>query len=108
MTRTLFSGGAVFDPASGTVAAGDVVVAEGRVVEVGTRLDGDVEVDVTGRTLLPGLMDCHVHMSMTDFDMIRLRTRRSRWGSSRRSGVCARSSTSASPPCATPAARTRG
>ena len=73
MTRTLFSGGSVFDPVSGTVAAGDVVIADGRVVDVGTRLDGDVEVDATGRTLLPGLMDCHVHMSMTDFDMIRLR-----------------------------------
>ena len=69
MTRTLLSGGSVFDPVGGTVAAADVVIEGGLVVDVGPGLDGDVSVDVTGRTLLPGLIDCHVHMAMTDFDM---------------------------------------
>ncbi len=71
MTRTLFSGGSVFDPVSGTVGAADVVISDGRVVDVGPGLDGDVAVDVTDRTLLPGLLDCHVHMAMTDFDVVR-------------------------------------
>ncbi|MDT7550075.1 MAG: hypothetical protein QOE84_2469 [Actinomycetota bacterium] len=71
MTRTLMSGGSVFDAASGTIATGDVVLEDGRIVDVGPGLDGDTSVDVTGRTLLPGLMDCHVHMAFTDFDVMR-------------------------------------
>ena len=72
MTRTLLSGGSVFDPVSGQVMAGDVVLADGRILEVGLGLDGDTAVDVTGRTLLPGLMDCHVHLAYTDFDVLRM------------------------------------
>ena len=70
MSRTLLSGGSVFDASSGQVAAADVVMESGRIVDVGVGLDGDTAVDVTGRTLLPGLMDCHVHMAMADFDFV--------------------------------------
>lgn len=72
MTRTLFSGGSVFDAVGGTVSQADVVVEDGRIVEVGTGLDGDSQVDATGRTILPGLMDCHVHMTMSDFNIPRM------------------------------------
>jgi imidazolonepropionase-like amidohydrolase len=71
LTRTLFAGGSVWDAASGLVSVADVVVEQGRIVDVGPGLDGDVAVDVAGRTLLPGLMDCHVHMAMSDFDVLR-------------------------------------
>lgn len=74
MTRTVFRGGRVFDPTSGAVAEGDVVVEGGLVVDVGPGLDGDDEVDCTGRTLLPGLTDCHVHV-MFDPSTIDLATR---------------------------------
>ena len=69
MTRTLISGGSVFDPVSGTIAEADVVIEGERMVDVGPGLDGDVRVDATGRTLLPGLMDCHVHMTLSHFDV---------------------------------------
>jgi len=68
MPRTLFSGGSVFDAASATVAVADVVVEDGLVREVGPGLDGDTEVDVTGKVLLPGLIDAHVHVSFTHLD----------------------------------------
>lgn len=70
--RTVFGGGSVFDSRSRAVADADVVVDGGRIVDVGPRLDGDRRVDVTGRTLLPGLFDCHVHVALRHIDMWRL------------------------------------
>ena len=72
MTRTLLHGADVFDPVAGEVRAGDVVVEDGRIVDVGPGLDGDTAVDVTGRTLLPGFFDCHTHVCMDRFDPIAL------------------------------------
>lgn len=69
--RTLFHGGWVFDAASASLAAADVVVADGRVLEVGPGLDGDVAVACAGSTVLPGLFDCHVHVAITHFDTVR-------------------------------------
>jgi imidazolonepropionase-like amidohydrolase len=68
MPRTLFSGGSVFDAVSATVGAADVVIEDGLVREVGPGLDGDTEVDVTGRVVLPGLMDAHVHLCFSHLD----------------------------------------
>jgi len=60
--------GHVFDGASNdppTVA--DVVTDDDRIVDIGSGLDGDVEIDCTGRLVTPGLFDCHVHF-MVDGD----------------------------------------
>ncbi len=67
--RTLFTNGAVFDGTGAAPAPADVVVEGGRIVDVGTRLDGDEEVDLAGQTLLPGLFDCHVHVMFSHIDM---------------------------------------
>jgi imidazolonepropionase-like amidohydrolase len=64
MTRTLFTGGLVYDGTAGAAAEGDVVVEEGRIVEVGTDLDGDESVDCSGGFVSPGFYDCHVHVVM--------------------------------------------
>ena len=68
--RTVFTGGRVFDGTGAAPANADVLIAEGRIVEVGLGLDGDVAVDVAGKMLLPGLFDTHVHLAMRyeDFD----------------------------------------
>lgn len=66
--RTLFSGGVVFD--GSTFSEGDVVVEDGRVLEVGVGLDGDERVDCTGRTLTPGIVDCHVHAMFSGVDIL--------------------------------------
>src|SRR5581483_2433893 len=63
MTRVLFRGGSVFDGTGAPPAAADVVVENGRIVEVGPGLDGDEAVELDGRMLLPGLFDCHVHFT---------------------------------------------
>ncbi len=60
--RTLFASGQVFDGTGSPPATADVVVSDGRIVAVGPGLDGDEVVDCTGATVLPGLVDCHVHL----------------------------------------------
>ncbi len=64
MTRTVFTGGLVYDGTTGRPAEGDVVVEDGRIVDVGPGLDGDESVDCTGGYLSPGFMDCHVHVTL--------------------------------------------
>jgi imidazolonepropionase-like amidohydrolase len=70
--RTVLAGGQLFDPVDGTTAAADVLIEGERIVDVGSGLDADASVDCTGLTLLPGLFDCHVHMTMSgDLDWLR-------------------------------------
>jgi len=70
MTRTLLCGGRVFDGTGAPPAAADVLVEDGRILEVGSGLDGDEAVDVGGRHLLPGLFDCHTHMTLSSIDLM--------------------------------------
>jgi imidazolonepropionase-like amidohydrolase len=71
MARTLFHGGLVFDGSGAPAAAGDVVIEGGRIVAVGAPgLDGDDEVDCRGLVVLPGLFDCHTHVTFSgDLDL---------------------------------------
>lgn len=66
--RTVLTGGRVFDGTS--LSDADLVLEGGRIVDVGPGLDGDVGVDVTGRALLPGLFDCHVHVVLARMDLM--------------------------------------
>jgi imidazolonepropionase-like amidohydrolase len=70
VTRTVFSGGRVFDGTGSQIAAADVVMSEGRIVDVGIGLDADEQVDVSGLTLLPGFFDCHVHVMVSGIDLV--------------------------------------
>lgn len=72
MTRTLFTNGKIFDGTGAGPASGDLLVEDGRILEIGTGLDGDEAVDLGGRGLLPGLFDCHVHVLLSDVNMWRL------------------------------------
>jgi imidazolonepropionase-like amidohydrolase len=65
---------AVLDPEAGSLAEGQAVVVEdGRVVEVAPAAAvraGDATVlDVGGRTVMPGLIDCHVHVNAATADL---------------------------------------
>ena len=68
MERIVFRGGRLFDGSGTDPAPADVAVEGERIVAVGRGLDGDRAVDVTGRTLMPGLFDCHVHVTVSRFD----------------------------------------
>ncbi|OBF05277.1 amidohydrolase family protein [Mycobacterium sp. 852002-10029_SCH5224772] len=70
--RLLVHGGTVFDPVSGTAAPADVVVDGEQIVEVGPGLDGDTALDATGHLVVPGFVDCHVHVTLDDVDVLRL------------------------------------
>jgi imidazolonepropionase-like amidohydrolase len=72
MTRTLFTGGQVLDGTGADATAADLVVEDGRIVDIGPGLDGDESVDLGGRTVLPGLFDCHTHVVVSSIDTMRL------------------------------------
>lgn len=70
MTRTVFRGATLYDATSRSADAADVAVENGWITDVGTGLDGDAEVDCAGRAILPGLFDCHVHLTMSSVDLL--------------------------------------
>jgi imidazolonepropionase-like amidohydrolase len=72
MTRIVLSGGRIFDGTGADPYLADLAIEGERIVAVGPGLDGDRAVDVTGRTLLPGLFDCHVHVTVSHVDVWRL------------------------------------
>jgi imidazolonepropionase-like amidohydrolase len=72
MTRTLFRGATVLDGTGADPAPADIVVADGRIVDIGSGLDGDDVVDLEGKAVLPGLFDCHTHVIVSSIDTMRL------------------------------------
>jgi imidazolonepropionase-like amidohydrolase len=71
MNRTVFRGARVFDGTGSDPARADVVVEDGRIVDVGSDLDGDHAVEAADRTILPGLFDCHTHVTISHVDLWR-------------------------------------
>jgi imidazolonepropionase-like amidohydrolase len=70
VTRTLLTGGRVFDGTGAPPREADVLIEGDRILQVGPGLDGDEAVDVGGRHLLPGLFDCHTHVTLTSIDLM--------------------------------------
>jgi imidazolonepropionase-like amidohydrolase len=68
---------AVLDLGAGELVEGQAVVVEGdRIVEVGTggevRAGGDLQLDAGGMTVMPGLIDGHVHVTAATADLAEL------------------------------------
>jgi dihydroorotase len=65
-TTVALVGGRVIDPANGLDGAADVIVADGRIVEVAPgaaqRYPGAVVRDCSGSLVTPGLIDLHTHV----------------------------------------------
>ena len=72
MSRTIFKGARVFDGTGTDPAPADVAIEGGRIVDIGSGLDGDDSVDLAGRTILPGLFDCHTHVTISHVDLWRV------------------------------------
>ncbi len=61
----LFKGARLFDPGAGLDTAGDILVVDGVITEVGVGLSapaGAQVVELRGALLTPGLVDMHVHL----------------------------------------------
>ena len=75
---TLFANGMVLDVEAGTYSRGDLLAEDGIVRDSGPGLrapDGARLVDLDGGYVLPGLIDCHVHIMASTADLAGL----SRW-----------------------------
>ena len=67
MTALAIRGGHVIDPGAGIDAAKDILIKDGRVVEIAgpgklKSANGADVLDATGLTVAPGLVDIHVHL----------------------------------------------
>jgi imidazolonepropionase-like amidohydrolase len=73
MTRYLFRNVQLLDPARDHLLGGHEVLVEGEVIrEVSERplqAAGATVIDGGGRTLMPGLIDCHVHVCLSEVNI---------------------------------------
>ena len=62
--KLLIKGGTVIDPVAGKESVNDILLADGRIVEIGADIVGDSAkiIDAAGMFVTPGLIDMHVHL----------------------------------------------
>src|SRR4029078_802737 len=60
MSRLAIRGGTVLDQSGQSRT--DVAIEDGRIVDVGATVDGDVTLDASGCIVNPGFVDLHVHL----------------------------------------------
>ena len=58
----VLKGGVVWDMVTGAKIPGDVAICGDRIVGIGADYAGKREVDVTGKLLVPGFIDTHLHI----------------------------------------------
>jgi imidazolonepropionase-like amidohydrolase len=79
VAQILFENGALLDPAAGELRPGvSVLVEADRIVEVSDRpirAEGAARIDARGRTLMPGLIDAHVHATITTLNLAAMQGR---------------------------------
>ena len=60
----VFKNGRVFSSGTGEFIDGDVAVADGIVIGVGT-YEGETDIDLEGKVICPGFIDSHLHLEST-------------------------------------------
>jgi imidazolonepropionase-like amidohydrolase len=79
VAQILFENGALLDPAAGELRPGTSVLVEAdRIVEVSDRpirAADALRIDARGRTLMPGLIDAHVHATITTLNLAAMQSR---------------------------------
>ncbi|MGD0764382.1 MAG: adenine deaminase [Roseiarcus sp.] len=58
----VLKGGRIFDLVTGELTRSDVAIADDRIVGTHGDYRGAVEIDVTGRIVVPGFIDAHLHV----------------------------------------------
>jgi imidazolonepropionase-like amidohydrolase len=74
MESLLLTNGRVFDGVSADIAEANVLVADGKILEVSDKrigAKGARTIDLAGKTLMPGLIDAHIHAYFPDVDPLR-------------------------------------
>ncbi|MEM0988053.1 MAG: amidohydrolase family protein [Pseudomonadota bacterium] len=76
MTATLFTNAMMLDARSQEPVEGALLVEDGRIKEMGAGLsaEGAQVIDLAGKTLMPGLIDAHVHVMATALNLSVLET----------------------------------
>jgi imidazolonepropionase-like amidohydrolase len=73
MASFLFHGGRMLDPRAGEIRDGIEVLVEGdRIAEVSDRpiaSSTSTRIDLAGRTLMPGLIDAHIHIFLSEVNI---------------------------------------
>jgi imidazolonepropionase-like amidohydrolase len=67
MAATLITGANVWDGISAQAAPGQVLVVDGRIQQLADAIEAPPDtrvVELSGHTLTPGFMDCHVHVTL--------------------------------------------
>ncbi|MCD7826006.1 MAG: dihydroorotase [Clostridiaceae bacterium] len=70
MDRILVKQGRIVDPANGRDEIGDLFLSDGKIQKIGGNIteDADVVLDASGKTVMPGLIDLHVHLREPGFE----------------------------------------
>ena len=70
MMKTLLKGGRVINPATNTDAVMDLLVEDGKVTQWAEKIqeDADEVIDATGKWVVPGFIDVHVHLREPGFE----------------------------------------
>lgn len=73
MASFIFRGGRLLDPRQDALIDGaEVLVEDGLIKEVATRpiqSGSATRIDLAGRTLMPGLIDAHIHLTLTEVNL---------------------------------------
>lgn len=71
MTRIVLAGAEIFDGSGSEAAVTDVAIEGDKIVEVGNDLTGDDVRDMSGKLIVPGLIDCHAHALFNGMDVVK-------------------------------------
>ena len=72
---TAFANAVIFDGVSDELREGCIRVAAGTIIEVGeSREPGDRVIDCRGRTIVPGLIDAHLHAYGSRLSLLEIET----------------------------------
>ena len=70
MQKTLIRNGHIIDPVNDIDEVGDILIIDGKIAQVGgnIQVDTDDVIDATNLTVIPGLIDIHVHLREPGFE----------------------------------------